>query len=85
MKHKISSITFTEHSIEVPNRKEKKRKYEIQWSSIVLTPNTKVERCELRKIISPSRRLSEKRSEMNTRYSDIIVIKMAWTLDIPLQ
>ena len=46
--------------------KKKEKKYEMQ-SSILLTPNTKVERCELRKIISPSGRLSEKRSETNTR------------------
>jgi len=48
------------------------------------TPNVKVEIFELRNVTSPSTR-SEYRSEKNTRYSDIIVIKTAWALDIPLQ
>lgn len=48
------------------------------------TPNVKVERFELRNVIRPSAR-SENRSEKNTKYNDIDVIKMAWALDIPLQ
>lgn len=44
-----------------------KRKYEMPWKRIVVTPKAKVERFELRVIISPSGRLSEKRSEKNTK------------------
>lgn len=48
-----------------------------------LTPRAKVERGELRNVIFPLSR-SEKRSDQNTKYSDIDVIKIAWIVDNPL-
>lgn len=48
------------------------------------TPNVKLERCELRNVIGPSS-LSENKPDKKTRYADIIVMNIAWTVDIPLE
>ena len=58
--------------------------YENEWTSNI-TPNEKVDSDELRNVIKPACRWSEKRSDKKTKYKDMIVIKMAWTVEIPLQ
>jgi len=70
--------------LEIEIQYQKRKLWGLTWAVGFPTPNVKVEIFELRKVTSPSTR-SEYRSEKNTRYSDIIVIKTAWVLDIPLQ
>lgn len=46
-------------------------------SKVNITPNAKLDSGELRNVIEPASRWSEKRSDQNTKYKDIIVMKMA--------
>jgi hypothetical protein len=55
----------------------------MKWSSSVRTPNIKLERLELLEVTGPSS-LSENKPEKNTRYTDITVMNIAWTVDMPL-
>lgn len=43
----------------------------------MLTPNAKVDSCELRNVIRPACSWSENRSDQNTKYNDKVAIKIA--------
>ncbi len=53
-------------------------------TSGILTPKANVDSWEHRSVIRPANWWSEKRSDQNTKYNDIDVIKMAWRVDMAL-